>query len=188
MREQLYQIYRSFPIQLFLLHFRSNLLLLFLWGMLLLFMTGAIGRRLGAQYLFLDPEYLGTVGFWSFFALGLTFGGFLMSWNLTTYLLTAQYFPFLASLSRPFTKFCINNSLLPLSFFIFYTCLIIYFQADYQQLPPARIALYIIGLLLGVVTLVLTYALYFQFTNRDISSYPFFSELPPNLAARLTFS
>ncbi len=186
MREQLYQIYRSFPLQLFLLHFRGNLLLLFLWVMLLLFMTGAIGRRLGAQYLFLDPEYLGTVGFWSFFALGLTFGGFLMSWNLTTYLLTAQYFPFLASLSRPFTKFCINNSLLPLSFFLFYTSLIIYFQADYQQVPAARITLYVLGLLLGVITLVLTYALYFQFTNRDISSYPFFSELPPNLSARLT--
>ncbi len=181
-RAFLLRIIRSFPLQLLFLHLRSNLLLLFQWLLLLALMTGLIGRRLGAQYLFVDPEYLGSVDFFSFFFVGIAFGGFWMSWNLTTYLLSSQYFPFLASLSRPFTKFCINNGLLPLGFFLFYGGLIAYFQFLYQNMSSDAIALDLLGLVLGTGVVVLLYALYFQYTNWDISSYRFVDELPPNLS------
>ena len=139
MRSYLKQFYYAFPIQLLLLHIRSNLLLLSLWFFLLLLMSGSLGRRLGLQYLFLDPEYLGKVDFLSFYIVWLALGGFFMSWNLTTYLLTAQYFPFLASLARPFTKFSINNLVLPLAFGLFYLLLIGYFQDQYQSWPLSQI-------------------------------------------------
>ena len=75
-----------------------------MWLFMILLMAGKIGRKLGIQYLFLDPEYQGDVGFLSFFFVGLAYASFLMSWNLTVYLLSARYFPFLASLSRPFRE------------------------------------------------------------------------------------
>lgn len=181
MRQFFKQLYFSFPVQLLLLHLRSNLLLMSLWVILLLMMSGSLGRRLGLQYLFLDPEYMGEVNFLSFYIVGLALGGFFMSWNLTTYLLTAQHFPFLASLKRPFSKFSINNLLLPLAFGIFYLMLIGYFQDHYQGLTLAQNFLHLAALGLGALTLVFGYSLYFNFTNRDISYYHRGSA-PPNLA------
>lgn len=143
-------------------------------------MSGSLGRRLGLQYLFLDPEYLGDVNLFSFYIVGLALGGFFMSWNLTTYLLTAQHFPFLASLKRPFTKFSINNLLMPLAFGVFYLILIGYFQDHYQGLSFGAILLHLSALGLGALTLVLGYFLYFRLTNRDISYYHRGSA-PPNL-------
>jgi len=179
MRRFLQQLFHSFPIQLLLLHLRTNLLLLSLWVVLLLMMSGSLGRRLGLQYLFLDPEYLGEVNFLSFYIVGMALGGFFMSWNLTTYLLTAQYFPFLASLTRPFSKFSINNLLLPLAFGGFYLLLIGYFQDHYQEMPLAQNAWHLLALMLGSFTLVVGYSVYFNFTNRDISYYQR-KQLPPN--------
>ena len=180
MRHFFQQIYFSFPVQLLLLHLRSNMLLLSLWVVLLLMISGSLGRRLGLQYLFLDPEYLGEVNFLSFYIVGLALGGFFMSWNLTTYLLTTQHFPFLASLKRPFTKFSINNLLLPLAFGLFYLFLIGFFQNHYQGLSLAENLLHLTALVLGSLTLVFGYSVYFNFTNRDISYYHRISA-PPNL-------
>lgn len=182
MRRWLTDIWFSFPVQLLVLHLRSNLLLIGSWLVLLLMLSGDLGRKLGLQYLFLDPEYLGAVNFWSFFFIGIAYGGFFMSWNLTTYLLSAQYFPFLASLSRPFTKFSLNNALIPLAFFIYYLVLIIRFQAGYEQLTAEAIFFNALGLLFGGLTLISFYSLYFNYTNRDISYYQKAQELPPNLA------
>jgi len=125
-------IYYSFPFQLLLLHLRSNLILIGIWILLALFISGHIASLFGAKYLFLSPEYLGEVNFWSFFILGFWFGSFLMSWNLTTYLLDAYRFPFLATLEKPFTKFCINNFIVPLSFFVYYLGHIVFFQGYYE--------------------------------------------------------
>lgn len=181
-RRSLIDIWYSFPVQLLILHMRSNLLLIGSWIVMLMMLSGNMGRKLGLQYLFLDPEYLGDVNFWSFFFIGLAYGGFFMSWNLTTYLLTAQYFPFLATLSRPFTKFSLNNALIPLGFFIYYVVLIVSFEAGYEKLPLESIFLNSLGLLFGGLTLVSFYSIYFNYTNRDISYYTQDREMPPNLA------
>lgn len=181
-RRSLVDIWYSFPVQLLILHLRSNLLLIGSWIVLLLMLSGNMGRKLGLQYLFLDPEYLGQVNFWSFFFIGLAYGGFFMSWNLTTYLLSAQYFPFLATLSRPFTKFSLNNALIPLGFFVFYLTVMINFEAGYENLSVESIFLNGLGLLFGALTLVSFYSIYFNFTNRDISYYKKQWEVPPNLA------
>jgi hypothetical protein len=164
-------LYYSFPVQLLALHLRSNLLLLGLWVLMALFFSGALGRKLGLQYLFLDPEYLGQVNFLSFYFLGLAMGSFYMSWNLTAYLLSAHHFPFLATLARPFTKFVLNNLLLPLGFLIAYLAVGIHFMRYYGGLGPADITMNVLGVLAGILTLVALYALYFQVTNRDIFHY-----------------
>jgi len=164
-------IFYSFPVRLFTLHLRSNLLLLGMWLLLLALLSGKLGRKLGSQYLFLNPEYLGEVNFWSFFLLGAAFGGFYMTWNLTTYLISAHRFPFLATLSRPFIKFCINNLILPLVFFVSYLGLIIYFQVYHQDTGLQETFIKCLGFLSGALVLLWLYLLYFRLTNRDISHY-----------------
>lgn len=171
MKQKFQNTFYSFPVQLLVLHLRSNHLLLGLWAIFGLLVSGSVAQKLGFQYLFLDAEYLGVVNFWSFFFVGIGFGSFFMSWNLTTYLLSAHYFPFLASLSRPFTKFVINNLLLPLIFLLMYTGVSIYFQYYYEGMVFRDIFLNGMGFLSGALTLLLLYSLYFQFTNRDISYY-----------------
>lgn len=177
-------IYRSFAIQLLLLHFRSNWLLFLLWGLLFFLMAGRIGHYLGLQYLFLDAEYLGEVGFVSFLIMGLAFGFFVMSWNLTTYLLTARYFGFLASLSRPFLKFCINNAILPLIVFGAYSVLLFQFNAPWAESgSAAKFMSSWLGLFAGLVLSLILYMIYFYLTNRDIYYYTGRRQktTPPNL-------
>ncbi len=185
MRKWLSNLFYSFPVQLIILHLRRNLLLIGSWLFLILLMTGSLGNRLGLQYLFLDPEYFGKVNFLSFFIVGLAFGVFFMSWNLTAYLLTAHHFPFLASLSRPFTKFTLNNLLLPLGFFLFYVILMIYFQWIYEGVAFAKISYNALGLLCGTIATLFLYSLYFQLTNRDISYYKRRNRLAPDRTKNL---
>lgn len=168
--------YRSFPIQLLLLHLRSNILLLFLWLVLLAMMSGALGYDLGLQYLFLDPEYLGKVNFFSFVFMGLAFGFLVMSWNLTTYLLLTRYFGFLASLARPFLKFCINNALLPLMVLAAYTSWLFQFTRTEGGFWP-----HFSGLIAGLVLSLMLYMVYFYLTNRDIYYYTGRRPSAPNL-------
>jgi hypothetical protein len=186
MGQILRNIYYSFPVQFLVLHLRSHLLLLSLWGVFVLLITGALARRLGFQYLFLDAEYLGEVNFYSFFFVGMGFGSFFMSWNLATYLLSAHYFPFLASLSRPFTKFVINNFILPLGFTLLYLGISVYFQHYYEGLVFRQVFLNTLGFISGTAFLILLFALYFQFTNRDISYYERRKSKPPHLTRAYT--
>lgn len=186
MKKRLSDIFYSFPVQLLVVQARSNLLLLFLWVLLFLMISGNLGKTLGILYLFLDPEYLGKVGFWSFFFIGLAYGGFFMTWNLTIYLLNAHRFPFLASLARPFAKFCLNNAIIPLAFFIFYLGTVIDFQLYHQYLGMVFILKSCLGLITGVLFLGLIYMVYFHFTNRDISYYNKREKRPPNLIQNIT--
>jgi len=178
MKQYFEQLFYSFPMQLLLSHIRSNVLLIGMWLLVALLIAGKIGSKLGVPYLFLDPEYQGSINFWSFFLVGLAYGGFVMSWNLTTYLLNAHHFPFLASLSRPFTKFCINNSLLPLVFFILYSGYILHFQLVYESVPVLNAFLRWSGLCAGVLAIVSFYGAYFHLTNKDISYYQIEPTIP----------
>lgn len=184
MRSLFQNFYRSFAVQLFLLHLRSNFLLLFVWVILVLIVTQVLGPRLGLGYLFLDPEYLGQTGFYAFLLVGLAYGFFVMSWNLSTYLLTGGYFNFLASLSRPFFKFCINNAVLPLVVLVVYCAALISFQwpGRYGQTNRWLAVESLSGLVLGIVLSLFLYAIYFNVTNRDIGYYrPKFRARPPNM-------
>ncbi len=161
----------AFPIQLIIYHLRSNLLLLLMWLVTALLINGDIAAKFGVRYLFLNPEYLGATSFWSFFFLGLAFGCFYLTWNLTSYLLCAHNFPFLATLSQPFTKFCLNNFLIPLAFFVFYVVSIILFQGRFMQAGLGNVAQYCTGIITGFLAMILLYLLYFHHTNHDISYY-----------------
>jgi len=164
-------LYYSFPIRLLMLHVRNHLILLLLWGMLTLLMTGVIGRFFGMHYVLLTPEYRGEVNFWSFLLTGMAFGAYFMIWNLTTYLLSANRFPFLATLDAPFTKFCLNNSLIPLAFLATYLTATTWFQWHDEFTSTGAIASNIAGFLTGAVGLISLLAGYLYFTNKDIGAF-----------------
>lgn len=165
------------------MHLKRNLLLTSFWVILFLFISGQVGLKFGIPYLFLDPEYLGHISIRGFFFVGAGFGLFFGSWNLTTYLLNAHHFLFLASLNRPFSKFTFNNSLIPLSFFLYYIAQIAHFQYLYEGRNYLHVFLNISGFTLGILVVLLLYSLYFSFTNRDISYYNKNKreKVPPNI-------
>lgn len=70
--------------------------------------------------LYLYPEYLGKVGFVSSMLVGFSIGIFIMSWNITTFILHSRQVEFLATTMKPFFKYCFNNALLPFFFLVFY--------------------------------------------------------------------
>jgi hypothetical protein len=178
------QIYFSFPLRLLVLHLRSHLILLIIWVILAGFSTGLMGRFFGMHYLMLTPEYHGKVNFWSFFLTGLCFGGLVMIWHLTTYLLCSNRFPFLATLGAPFTKYCLNNSLVPLGFLAVWLVCTTWFQWHDELTSTAEIGWNITGFLGGTVVITGLLSAYFHLTNKDIASLNWF----PRPGSRLLFS
>lgn len=164
------QIYYSFPVRLLVLHLRSHLILMLFWIGLAALSTGLIGRLFGMHYLMLTPEYQERVNFVSFFLSGMAFGSLVMIWHLTTYLLCSNRFPFLATLRAPFTKYCLNNSLVPLAFLALWLFCTAWFQWHDELTSTSQIFWNIAGFLSGTVFSSGALAAYFHVTNKDIGS------------------
>ena len=158
----------SFPVQLFVILLKRNHFLLIYWALLFGFITGNIASRFGITYLFLDPEYLGTVGWWSFFIIGLMCGAFIMVFNISSYIINAYTFPFIASLARPFLKYAINNFIVPVLFILVYFYELYQFQRHSEFQNISTILLQFAAFLCGMsLTLFVTLTYFFR-TNKDI--------------------
>ena len=169
MKQRLTNIYRFFPVQLFLLHFRKYQVLLVFWYILGSTINSNFLKNFGADALFFAPEYLGTVNTAGAFITGVAWGIFIMSWNITTFILHSKRFKFLATTTNPFLKYCINNSIIPLLFLIFYFVKLYQFD-DYRELMPAgEIFNTMIGLVLGTVLLVVISFFYFFGAGKTIT-------------------
>ncbi len=164
----LHKFFYSFPIQLLLHHCKHNQILLAVWGLLLLAVTQNFGNEFGVPYLFLDPAYLNEVNFVSLFFMGLATGGFTMSYHITCYVLDCYRFNFLGALQNPFSKFCLNNSTMPLIFIVVYFVKFISYQSHYQYHSNISIFIELLGFLTGLITMFSLTFLYFKYTNKDI--------------------
>lgn len=87
MKLLLKNIYYFFPVQLFLLHFRKYQVLLLFWYVLGSTINSSFMKNFGADALFFAPEYLGSVNMLGAFITGTAWGVFIMSWNITTFIL-----------------------------------------------------------------------------------------------------
>ncbi len=150
-----------FPMQLLLLHLRRSYIVLIFWLLLFLFISGNLGADYGFQYLFLSPEYLNNVSFLSYFLVGVMAGLFVMAFHISSYIYYSYRYPFLATLSRPLYKFCINNSVIPLAFYTVYVWQIAaLLSADEKS--TVFIITVISGLILGsVLTVAITTGYFF---------------------------
>ena len=164
----LVNLFYMLPVQLLIHHVKRNLALLLFWFLFLGAVSGSIGKVYGIHYLFLDPEYLGNVGFWSFFFVGLGYANFTLAFFITSYILDSHYFSFVALLKKPFLKFSVNNSFLPLIVMGIYMAQVVIFQFKNEFTETGQIILFVLGFLAGVSMLILLGFLYFWFTNKDI--------------------
>ena len=158
---------KFFPLQLLFSHLRKNQLLLLTWLLLFGFVSQKIAVRFGIPYLFLSPEYLNEVNWISYFLLGLSVGGFYMAFHLYSYVMLGPSFPFIASIARPFHKFCINNSLIPT---FFYVVLVynIYIIQRFEELESVyRVIGFLVSLTAGIVMFIVLTMLYFIKTNKN---------------------
>jgi len=161
----------SFPVQLLLNNLKRNHVLMLCWMILFTMITGSFGKYLGVPYLFLDPEYLNEVNFRSFFIIGLCTAGFTTAFHITCYINDGHRFSFIGTLSRPFTKFAVNNSVVPLLFLVVYIYQIIRFQVNNEYTTDRALMWNLTGLLTGYVAMTILFFLYFLFTNKDIFRY-----------------
>jgi hypothetical protein len=158
----------SFPIQLLFLHFRKYQVLLLFWFVLFSTVNGTFMHTFGADSLYLAPEYLGNVNFLSAAVVGGSIGMFIMSWNISTFILFSKHFQFLAATTNPFLKYCINNTVIPILFLIFY-----FFNAyeftHYKELASTvEILLLTAGFLTGLLLVLFLSFLYFFRADRTI--------------------
>lgn len=164
-------IWFSMPVQLLLLHFRYQQVLLLFWYLLFATVNGTFLFKLGAQILYLYPEYLGEVDFVSCMLLGISIGIFILSWNITTFILHTPHVEFLATTTQPFLKYCFNNSLLPLIFLIFYISKTIEFTHAQELLKWQEITWLLAGFLTGLALSLMVGFTWFFGADRTIYRY-----------------
>ena len=166
--EYLRGVFYSLPVQLLFLHFRKYQILLLFWVIMFSVVNSSFMKNFGADALFLAPEYLGNVNSISAAIMGMAIGVFIMCWNITTFILFSRHFTFLAATQFPFLKYCINNSILPLVFLIFYL-LKAYQFAHYKELiSNVEIIFLTVGFIAGLLLILSISFFYFFRADRTI--------------------
>lgn len=136
--------------------------------MLFATLTGDFMQTFGAYSLFLAPEYLGEVTAISTGIVGVAIGVFFMGWNITTFILHSKSIRFLASTAQPFLKYCINNSILPLTFLIVYFFNAVSYAHNQELFSIAQILSMIGGFIAGVSCTILISFIYFFGADKTI--------------------
>lgn len=165
------KIFYFFPFQLVLLHLKKNTFLLLLWVFLFAIITGGLAQKIGVPQQFLLPEYLGVTGVISFGILGFAVGGFISAFNLYTYIRHGYRFPFIATLNRPFQKFCINNSIIPAIFIIVYFISSARYQSTRELIEPLKIVLNLTSFFVMLSLFQFLSFIYFVYTNKNANSF-----------------
>lgn len=160
--------YYSFPVQLVFLHFRKYQVLLLFWFVMFSTVNGTFMKTFGADSLFLAPEYLGQVNFFSSAIVGAAVGMFIMSWNISSFILFSRYFRFLAATTNPFLKYCINNAIIPGIFLIFYFIKAFQFTHFKELFTVTQIFFLFTGFATGLILLLSSSFYYFFRADRSI--------------------
>lgn len=161
MKAWLKGFFYSFPIQLLFLHVRKYQVLLVFWFILFATVNGSFMKTFGADSLFLAPEYLGNVNSFSAAIVGASIGMFIMSWNIATFILFCKYFRFLAATTNPFLKYCINNSIIPLVFLVFYVFKAYRFDHFKELISTTEILFLFGGFACGLIFILAASFIYF---------------------------
>jgi hypothetical protein len=163
------RFFYSFYFRLILLDFKKNQLLIIFWLVFFGIITNHVAPRYGVAYLFWGPEYFDKISSLSYFITGFACGGFIMSYNIASYIKNGFRFPFLATLRNPFMKYCLNNFFLPATFCLLYCFQIFFFLRDEGVFAVWHILLFILCFLAGNVFFIFIAFTYFFRTNKNIT-------------------
>jgi hypothetical protein len=161
-------IFYSLPVQLLFLHFRKYQVLLLFWVIMFAAVGGGFLKTMGADALFLAPEYLGNVNAVSAGIMGMSIGVFIMCWNIATFILFSRHVHFLAATQYPFFKYCINNSALPVAFLVFYLIKAYQFSHYKELIPNVEIVFITLGFITGLLLTLTGSFLYFFGADKTI--------------------
>lgn len=168
MKKYLIGFWYSLPIQLCLLHFKRYQIFLVFWYILFATIAGNFMSSFGAVSLFLAPEYMGNVSFFSSVIVGVAIGVFIMSWNITTFILHSKVVRFLATTAQPFLKYCINNAIIPMVFLLYYLFKAIKYEQQEEYNSTASIILLVLGFIVGLIAAIAVAFLYFFTADKTI--------------------
>jgi hypothetical protein len=163
-----YLFLHFFPFKLILLHLKHNHFFLLLWVAVFSLVARMAALKYGVPYLLLAPEYQNEVGIWAHIIMGFSVGGFIMAFNIYSYMMYGFKFPFIATLSRPFLKFCINNFIIPLAFIVLHVYNMADLQLNEELISGKQVFINVLGYLLGCLIFFSLSLYYFFRTNRDI--------------------
>ncbi|HRJ40036.1 MAG TPA: patatin-like phospholipase family protein [Flavobacteriales bacterium] len=138
------------------------------WLVLFGIITHSIGYKFGLGFLMLYPEYLGEVGFASHAILGFALAGFIMAFNMYSYVMHGYKFSFIATVSKPFYKFSINNFIIPTAFILLYVYQAVKFQSSKELEDTTQIVINMIGFFCGLFVFFFFSFYYFFKTNKDL--------------------
>src|SRR6188472_419155 len=161
-------IFYSLPVQLIFLHFRKYQVLLIFWFLMFSVANSGFMKSFGADALFLAPEYLGNVNSISCAIMGIAIGVYIMCWNITTFILFSRQFTFLAATQYPFLKYCIKNSVIPISFLIFYLIRAYQFAHYKELISNVEIIFLTVGFLAGLLLILAISFFYFFRADQTI--------------------
>jgi len=168
MKKYLSGFFYSLPVQLFFLHFRRYQVFLVFWYVFFATVSGFFLKSFGARSLFLAPEYLNRVDALATLIVGMAIGVFIMSWNITTFILHTRHIRFLATTAQPFLKFCINNGVFPALFLLLYLYKAIDYNRGQQLLSVSELLLLIGGFITGLIISVSLGFFYFYTIDKRI--------------------
>lgn len=161
-------VFYSLPVQLIFLHLRKYQILLIFWFLLFSIADSAFMKSFGADALLLAPEYLGNVNSISCAIMGMAIGVFIMCWNITTFILFSRHFTFLAATEYPFLKYCVNNSVIPITFLIFYLIKAYQFAHYKELISNVEIIFLTVGFIAGLLLILSISFFYFFRADRTI--------------------
>ena len=162
-------LYYALPVQLVVFQFKYHKAILTLWIIFFATIGQSFGSSMGIPFLYLAPEYLGSVSFLSLLMLGAGTGAFIASYHISTYISDSYRIQFLGLLQKPFFTYFINNSLIPLLFIIFYCWKFIAFHMDVQGGFSWILVWHLGGFLIGIILVQTGLILYFLGTNRNLA-------------------
>ena len=168
MNKYLVGFWHSLPVQLFLLHFRRYQVFLVFWYILVATVAGDFLHTFGANSLFLAPEYFGEVTILSTAIVGFSLGIFIMSWNITTFILHGKNVRFLATTAQPFLKYCINNGIIPLLFLVYYLIKAVNYARYEELFGGSDIFLQVAGFAGGIILSIALAFIYFFGADKTI--------------------
>ncbi|MBX2930860.1 MAG: hypothetical protein KF781_02805 [Chitinophagaceae bacterium] len=168
MKKYIVGFWFSMPIQLFILHFRKYQIFLVFWYILFATVGGTFLNNFGAYSLYLAPEYYNEVNFFSTSIVGFAIGIFIMSWNITTFILFRKYIHFLATTAQPFLKYCINNGIIPVLFLLYYFFTAVQYNHQRELKSFVEIAILSSGFLFGFLLSVTIAFVYFFSADKRI--------------------
>tara|TARA_Y100001934_G_C12384515_1_gene794680 strand:- start:6349 stop:8478 length:2130 start_codon:yes stop_codon:yes gene_type:complete len=127
-----------------------------------------VSEKYGVPFLYLTPEYLGEVSFISYTIIGFSIGGFIMAFNISSYITNGHRFPFIATLSRPFIKYSLNNIFWSGTIIIAYLISAFKFLIFEEGHSFSETIIFLIGFLTGICIMIGINFVYFNRTNKDV--------------------